>query len=255
MSELPEADKLLPRADPPPAANPEAAAKKRAFAEQTLAEVLRLLPAEAKTDWKDSADGGLSVAITPSGEFPGMTAGKRSPVVESLQFLLNKIVNKPGEERRWVAVGIGAHPEPRGPKGPRPGQTPATIPAQAGQQVSSPPPPGPGAAPAPRREAQAPRAPARGSEAEERSLEVQADPALSTAVAELARKSASLGRFYAIAAMKPDDRARVLQSVQGIAGLKVHVEGEGRNRRVVFTPDKPVALPKRTIPDYGEDEE
>ncbi len=55
--------------------------------------------------------------------------------------------------------------------------------------------------------------------------------------------------------MKPDDRARVLKAVDGVPGVKVSAAGEGRNRRVVFTPDKPVALPKRTIPDYGEDEE
>jgi predicted RNA-binding protein Jag len=85
---------------------------------------------------------------------------------------------------------------------------------------------------------------------------VPEDPALSQAVVRLAQKSAELGRYYAITPMRPEDRARVLKSVAGVPGMRASVEGEGRNRRVVFTPDKPVPLPKRTaIPDYGDEDE
>ncbi|MFP2903179.1 hypothetical protein ACLEQD_43960, partial [Corallococcus sp. 4LFB] len=99
------------------------------------------------------------------------------------------------------------------------------------------------------------QAPAKGAEADERSLQVEEDPAFREAVRKLAEKSASLGRFYAFAAMKTEDRARVLKAVEGMGGVKVAAEGEGRNRRVVFTPAKPAPMPKRSLlPDDDEDD-
>ena len=86
-------------------------------------------------------------------------------------------------------------------------------------------------------------------------MEVSEDLALAAAARSLAEKSAALGRFYAIAAMKQEDRARVLKGASGVAGVRVGAEGEGRSRRVVYTPDKPTPMPKRAIPDYDEDEE
>jgi len=84
-------------------------------------------------------------------------------------------------------------------------------------------------------------------EADERSVEVAEDAELREAVRQLAEKSGRLGRFYALAAMKLEDRARVLKAVEGMAGVQVSGVGEGRNRRVVFTPEKPAPLPKRTL--------
>ena len=55
--------------------------------------------------------------------------------------------------------------------------------------------------------------------------------------------------------MKQEDRARVLKSVEGVSGLAVRGEGEGRNRRVVFTPDKPAPMPKRNHPNFDDDED
>jgi predicted RNA-binding protein Jag len=86
-------------------------------------------------------------------------------------------------------------------------------------------------------------------------VEASEDAALKEAVRKLAEKSASLGRFYALAAMKLEDRARVLKAVEGVAGVAVTGEGEGRCRRVVFTPEKPAPLPKKLLlPDDDEDD-
>ncbi|MFP2913474.1 hypothetical protein ACLESD_52480, partial [Pyxidicoccus sp. 3LFB2] len=98
-------------------------------------------------------------------------------------------------------------------------------------------------------------APAARADTDERSVAVEEDAALREAARQLAGKSGSLGRFYALAAMKLEDRARVLRAVEGMEGTKVTVEGEGRNRRVVFTPDKPAPLPKKSLlPDDDEDD-
>jgi predicted RNA-binding protein Jag len=86
-------------------------------------------------------------------------------------------------------------------------------------------------------------------------LEAPEDAELREAARQLAEKSARLGRFYALAAMKPDDRSRVMKAVDGIAGVQVTGAGEGRNRRVVFTPDKPAPLPKRSLLPADDDED
>ena len=85
-------------------------------------------------------------------------------------------------------------------------------------------------------------------------MEVAPDPAVEALGRALAEKSARCGRFYAVAPMKPEDRARLLKGARGVAGASLKVEGEGRNRRIVFVPDKPAPMPKRAMPDYGEDE-
>jgi predicted RNA-binding protein Jag len=72
----------------------------------------------------------------------------------------------------------------------------------------------------------------------------------------LAEKSARLGRFYALMPMAAEDRARVLKAAAGVAGVRVHTEGEGRHRRVVFSPEKPAPLPRRSaLPDWDEEED
>jgi predicted RNA-binding protein Jag len=86
-------------------------------------------------------------------------------------------------------------------------------------------------------------------------VEVAEDPALREVARKLAEKSASLGRFYALVTVKQDDRARVLKAVEGVPGVKVSCEGEGRNRRVVFTPEKPAPLPKRSMLPDDDDED
>jgi predicted RNA-binding protein Jag len=79
-------------------------------------------------------------------------------------------------------------------------------------------------------------------------MEVAEEPALAALAKSLAQRSSELGRFYAIAPMKPEDRARLFRGAQGVAGVKVKLEGDGRSRRVVFVPDKPTPMPKRALP-------
>ncbi|AGC49398.1 hypothetical protein MYSTI_08132 [Myxococcus stipitatus DSM 14675] len=246
-----------------------AGADLRPRVEKLLGDILGLMGFPARLDMQDAADGSLSVALHfDAGPPPGVEQGRRSQVLDSLQFLLNKMLHRPGVERRWVVLGAGAHPEPRQRREPQP-QAPvaqAAAPA-APAPVAAPRAPAPPQAPA-RQQAQrgaaaqqqapaarAAAAPGRAGESDERSMPVEEDAALREAVRQLAEKSASLGRFYALAAMKQEDRARVMKAVEGVTGLKVSAEGEGRNRRVVFTPEKPAPLPKRSLlPDDDEDD-
>jgi predicted RNA-binding protein Jag len=253
-----------PQTSPPaPALSP---AEFRARVERLLTDILGLMGYPARLEFQDAPDGSLAVALHfEAGAPAGVETGRRSQVVDSLQFLLNKMLHRPGVERRWVLLGAGALPEPRMRKEPPAPAAPVAPPAAA----SAPPAPRPApparapapapAAPAPARQAKAaPAAPApakRAAEADERTLEVAEDAALALAARRLAEKSSTLGRFYALAAMKVEDRARVLKAVQGVAGVAVAGEGEGRCRRVVFTPGKPAPLPKRfLLPDDDEDD-
>ncbi|MDQ3264700.1 MAG: hypothetical protein M3Y59_13700, partial [Myxococcota bacterium] len=111
---------------------------------------------------------------------------------------------------------------------PKPGRQPP------GPQAGGKPPPGP----------------------DEHSLEVAEDPTFAQAVRALAEKSAALGRFYAIAPLKPEERARVVKASAGVAGMRSLLEGEGRGRRVVLTPDKPTPMPKLSVmPDFDDEED
>lgn len=267
-------DVQAPEASPSPAAEATAGAELRARVEQLLSDILGLMGFPARLDFKDASDGSLSVALHFQGEPPpGVENGKRSQVVDSLQFLLNKMLHRPGTERRFVLVGAGIHPEPRSERLKRE-QAAVQAAAQAQASAPAPQPAAPAPQPAPRAQPQAPapreakaargqraqqqeaKAPAaRASETEERSLDVAEDAALREAARKLAEKSATLGRYYALVTVKPDDRARVLKAVEGVPGMKVSCEGEGRNRRVVFTPDKPAPLPKRSMLPEDDDEE
>jgi predicted RNA-binding protein Jag len=256
------------QAPPQQSAAPAASGDTRARAQKLLTDILGLMGFPARLEFQDASDGSLAVALHfEAGLPPGVENGKRSQVVDSLQFLLNKMLHRPGVERRWVLLGAGVFPEPRprkepqppapaapangaaAPRPPAPARAPAPAPAPA-----SPPQKAPARAPAPA-QAAAPAQQARRSEADERTVEVSEDAALKEAARKLAEKSASLGRFYALAGMKLEDRARVLKAVEGVAGVAVTGEGEGRCRRVVFTPDKPAPLPKRMLlPDDDEDD-
>lgn len=259
-------DVQAPETTPTPAGG----ADLRPRVEKLLTDILGLMGFPARLDFKDASDGSLAVALHFQGEPPpGVESGKRSQVVDSLQFLVNKMLHRPGTERRFVLVGAGVHPEPRSERLKR-----EQAAAQAAAAQAPAPAPAPQQAPPPSRAAQAPRepkparapqapaqqpkaaAPARGGEADERTLEVPEDAALREVARKLAEKSASLGRFYALVTVKQDDRARVMKAVEGVSGVRVSCEGEGRNRRVVFTPEKPAPLPKRSmLPDDDEDDD
>jgi len=232
----------------------------RARVERLLTDILGLMGFPARLDFKDASDGSLSVALHfEGGPPPGVEPGKRSQVVDSLQFLLNKMLHRPGSERRFVLVGAGFHPEPRSERLKRE-QAAAQATAAAAPAPVAKAPPAPKAAPPPKAPKAAPparaAAPARGGEADERSLEVAEDAAFRDAARQVAERSASLGRFYALVTLKQEDRARVMKAVEGVAGVKVACEGEGRNRRVVFTPEKPSPLPRMgMLPEDDEDED
>ncbi len=236
---------------PAPAVQPESAGKK-AQAEQVVADLLRLMGFPARLEVRDGPDGGISIAVFFEGEVPGAPAGKRSHLVDSLQFLANKIVNRPGADRRWISIGVGGHPEPRPPKGEKPAAVPAEQPR--------PPKPPPAKAqarrhPPPPRNGQPAMASRPAPQPEEATLQVSEDADLSRAARLLFEKSAALGRYYAVLGMKPEDRARLLKAVGGMSGATVRVEGEGRGRRVVFVPDKPAPAAKQAMPDDDEEEE
>jgi hypothetical protein len=232
--------------------------------ERLLTDILGLMGFPARMEFQDASDGSLAVALHfEAGTPPGVENGKRSQVVDSLQFLLNKMLHRPGAERRWVLLGAGVIPEPRQRKEPQ-SPTPAPSPSAAAAPRPAAPPRAPAPAPAPAatppkaaRPAPPPAAPAqsRRTDGDERTVEVGEDAVLKEAARQLAGKAASLGRFYAIAAMKLEDRARVLKAVEGVEGVAVTGEGEGRCRRVVFTPAKPAPLPRRLLlPDDDEDD-
>jgi predicted RNA-binding protein Jag len=84
-------------------------------------------------------------------------------------------------------------------------------------------------------------------------MEVAEDPDITALGKSLAERASALGRFYAIAPIKLEDRARFLKAASGVTGLKVSVEGDGRSRRVVFSPDKPTPMPHRTLPVHDDE--
>jgi predicted RNA-binding protein Jag len=217
----------------------QAVDERRAQAVSVLEQLLRAMDVPATLETRDLPDGSISIAVTPGVELAGVVPGRRSPLGDALQYLVNKLVNKPGQERRWVAVGLGGHPEPRGPKTARP--QPAPAPAMTN---------GSGApAPAPRAQAAArPAAPVRAPETDERALVGEDDPGLDAAARDLAERSARSGRIYAVVALGAGERGRLLRAADGVEGVSAHAEGEGRLRRVVLTPEKVVPMPRQRLP-------
>ncbi|MFT3840286.1 MAG: hypothetical protein QM723_25080 [Myxococcaceae bacterium] len=231
---------------------------KRAQVERLLTDILNLMEAPAQLAFKDADDGTLAVAVKFAGEPPqGVVAGKRNYLVDSLQFLINKCINRPNLPKRWVSLGVGDFPEPRQPKPPQASAPPAAAapahaPANGAQQHGR---------PQEKRNEQPkaqnkPPPPARSAESDESSLTPAADAALTRLGKTLAERSSALGRTYAVLSMSADDRARLLQAAKGSAGVTVRAEGEGIHRRVAFIPAKPVAMPKKSqMPDYPDDED
>jgi hypothetical protein len=94
------------------------------------------------------------------------------------------------------------------------------------------------------------------AEIDEWALEVPMDALLEAAGRALAEKASATGRFYAVAPMRAEDRARLARGGKGIAGASIKVEGEGRHRRVVFVPAHPKPMPKKSaMPDYDDEDD
>ena len=227
--------------------------------EALLGDVFRLMEYPAKLDFKDMPDGSLGVAVHFEGEVPGVTPGKRSQLVDSVQFWLNKAVNRPNVPRRWVNLGVDAFPEPRMPGQPRAPKEPQQAqPAPAAHEKREPKKQEPrkaepkASAPAPQQQQQR----GRGREPDERSLTPAADAAMSAAGKLLAEKSAKHGRTYGVMLLTPEARALLLQAADAVKGVTAKAEGEGHWRRLVLVPEKPVAIVKRQVmPDYDDEEE
>jgi predicted RNA-binding protein Jag len=231
---------------PPASSAGNSPTDKREWASRVVAEMLQRMGVNPRLDIKDGGDGGISIAVQLDAEVPGVQAGKRSHVLDALQFLANKIVNRPGSERRWISIGVGGHPEPRVREARRapdaqPAMAAPTSPAQRAPSKTA-------------NGRPAPPAPAKPLDEDETSVNPSEDAELSAAARKIAQRASSDGRFFAIVGMKRDDRARVLRAVQGVGGVKASAEGIGRNRRVVFTPDNPAPLPKGSLPMAEEDE-
>jgi len=215
----------------------QAAEDRRTQAVSLLEELLRAMDVPATLDARDLPDGSVSIAVTPSVELPGVSAGRRSPLGDALQYLLNKLLNKPGQERRWIAVGLGGHPEPRGARPARPPAAPTAMTnGSAAVSVARP------AAP-PR-----PASPTRATEVDERTLVDEEDPAFDAAARALAERCASSGRVYAVVTLGAVERGRLLRAADAVPGVSARTEGEGRLRRLVLTPDKVLPMPRQRLP-------
>lgn len=233
--------------------------ERKAQVETLVQGILKHMDYPARTELKDMPDGGIGIALHFQGELPGITVGKqRSWLVDCIQFLVNKAINRPNVEKRWVSLGVNAFPEPRPERNEK--QAPVAKPSAPQQQVAT---PANGAkkAPAPpQKNAAKPvkeQPPPRTREPDERTLEVKDDPAMAKLFTTLAEKSAKSGRIYAVMSLSTDDRARALKAAGAVKGVSAKTEGEGHWRRVTFTPEKLTPMPskKQVMPDYDDEEE
>lgn len=231
----------------PPAAG---AADKRAQVEQLLADIFRLAEWPARVELRDGPDGGIAVAVHFDGEVPGVTAGKKSYLVDSLQFLVNKVVNRPGVEKRWVTLAVGGFPEAKAPQpsAPPPAPAPKASAPKGGQGQQ-------GGGKGPKGASAAAAKPAAAAREEEVS-DVSVAPEWSALGALLSGKSVKHGRQYAVMMLGGSERAQLVKAGQA-SGVKVRVEGEGHFKRVAFTPDKATPMPRKMqFPDDdGDDDE
>jgi predicted RNA-binding protein Jag len=221
---------------------------KRVQVEQLLTDIFRLAEWPAKLELKDAADGGIAVAVHFDAEVPGVVAGKKSYLIESLQFLVNKVVNRPNTEKRWVTLGVGGFPEPKAapppaasqPKPPPAAAKPASQRAQAMKAVPAAP------------KASAPRV----AEPQEAVAEVEVSAEWKALAKLLSGKAVKHGRVFALMSLDAGERAQVVKALSGEAGLRVKVEGDGHFKRLVVTPDKLTPMPRKMqFPDDEEDDD
>jgi len=241
-----------------PAGITPAPPERKAQVESLVKGILAHMDYPARMETKDMPDGGIGIALHFEGELPGIVQGKpRSWLVDCIQFLVNKAINRPNVEKRWVSLGVNSFPEPRPEKSEKPEKPEKKDPAPA------PKPSVPTNGAKPTAKAEAPSAPKKEerrssrNEVDERSLEVKEDPALTKVFGALAQKSAKTGRFYAVMSLSAEDRARALKAAEGIKGVTVKPEGEGIWRRLTFIPATPTPMPskKQVMPDYDDEEE
>lgn len=244
-----------------PVAVTPAPAERKAQVESLVKGIFEHMDYPARLELKDMPDGGIGIACHFDGELPGITAGKqRSWLVDCIQFLVNKSVNRPTVEKRWVTLGVNAFPEFRADRPERPEKKdPAPVAAA----------PSPNGAKKPQQPAKAepvrgakpvtenPARPPRHQEPDERAVAVKDDPAATKLFTMLAEKAVKSGRIFAVMSLSTDDRARALKVAASVKGVSAKTEGEGHWRRVTFTPEKLTAMPskRQVMPDYDDEEE
>lgn len=243
-----------------PVAVTPAPAERKAQAETLVKGIFERMDYPARLELKDMPDGGIGIACHFDGELPGITAGKpRSWLVDCVQFLVNKSVNRPTVEKRWVTLGVNAFPELRSERPEKKEAAPAAA-APAPNGAKKPPQQQPAKAD-PHKLAkpvtEKPARPPRHHEPDERALEVKDDPAATKLFTMLAEKAVKSGRIYAVMSLSADDRARALKVAAAVKGVSAKTEGEGHWRRVTFTPEKLTAMPskRQVMPDYDDEEE
>ena len=244
---------------------------KRPRVETLLTDVFRLMEYPAKLEFKDMPDGSLGVNVHFEGELPGITPGKRSYLVDCVQFWLNKVVNRPNVPRRWVNLAVDSFPEPRvqgqpreprepSPSAPQPAAPPprekraerADRPEQPrrGERPEQKKPEPRASTPAPQQQQRRP------SQADERTLTGAIDPAMTAAGKSLAEKSAKHGRLYGVMLLTPDQRSLMLKAADAVKGVTAKAEGEGHWRRLVLVPEKLTVITKKQVmPDYDDEDE
>lgn len=216
---------------------------KRAQVEAHLSQLFALMDYPATLQFQDMPDGSLGVAVHFGGELPGIALGKRSHLLDCVQFWLNKVVNRPNSPRRWVNLGLNAFPSPR------------SAAASAPPAATAPQPSAPKTAPPKKPDTKLKAAP-QAELSDERSVKPAPNPALAALGKTLAEKAVKHGRLYGILSMNAEQRAVLLQAAQSVPQLNVQAEGEGHWRRVAFRPDKVTPLAKKHVmPDFDDEDE
>jgi predicted RNA-binding protein Jag len=194
--------------------------KKRAYIAQVLSELLRLMgQGEVPLEFEEREEGQLAVALHIASEDSALKAStgqKRAPLLNALQFLLNRLLKRKAETTQDSALGCGK----------------VLLGVNGFPQKALPPPP---------EETETEMS------SEEAPLPLQQDKEeqLSAIATALAQKCVVHGRVYAVLLLSRTQRACMRQAASKINGLRAFCEGEAHWSRLVVEPNKPVPMPQK----------
>jgi len=179
---------------------------------------------EVPLEFEEREEGQLAVALhvaLADSPLKAPVGQKRSPLLNALQFLLNKLLQRSPEgvqasapTVRKVLLGIGEFP-PR-----RLSARPLLAQPQAQEEEAV-------------EEAQG-------------LLPGEKTEQLSALASSLAQKSVSLGRVYAVLFLSRPQRSCMQQAASTTGGLRVFSEGEAHWSRLVFEPQRPAPMPQKS---------
>ena len=177
-----------PAAAPEGAPNPE----KALAARELIQGLLTRMGVTAEVGVDDRADGiTVSVNATAGGEALG--GGRRSGVVESISYLVNKAINRDEAGRKWVSLAVQGIPEATGDA------PPAGAPeAAAGAAAAAP-----------------------------------IDPATQALAEDLVARARKVGGALWLVGVPASQRGALQAALGKVANAKVRVEGDGTHRRLV----------------------